>query len=267
MKEKDYGNKRKKATLDPFYRNVENKVPILQSGPHPAKIHCFEKRRVSMILEPKDTTIAYRCPECGTTVISVVGALALSGDIIKLKCDCGGSELILENTNDGKIRLTVPCVFCPSPHRYLVSRKLLTTRELFTFPCAYAGIDILFIGSKGAVLKAIEQSDKELDELIDETEMSGIHDGNESDNLYGDEHVRDMIMFTLGDLVEEGNILCGCPDGGDFLVEQKRDSVLISCKKCGRKKEISCAGSSLDAETLFDCDKLYLEEDFSKQKF
>ena len=186
-----------------------------------------------MILEPKDTTIAYRCPECGTTVISVVGALALSGDIIKLKCDCGGSELILENTNDGKIRLTVPCVFCPSPHRYLVSRKLLTTRELFTFPCAYAGIDILFIGSKGAVLKAIEQSDKELDELIDETEMSGIHDGNESDNLYGDEHVRDMIMFTLGDLVEEGNILCGCPDGGDFLVEQKRDSVLISCKKCG----------------------------------
>ena len=220
-----------------------------------------------MILEPKDTTIAYRCPECGTTVISVVGALALSGDIIKLKCDCGGSELILENTNDGKIRLTVPCVFCPSPHRYLVSRKLLTTRELFTFPCAYAGIDILFIGSKGAVLKAIEQSDKELDELIDETEMSGIHDGNESDNLYGDEHVRDMIMFTLGDLVEEGNILCGCPDGGDFLVEQKRDSFLISCKKCGRKKEISCAGSSLDAETLFDCDKLYLEEDFSKQKF
>lgn len=43
MKEKDYGNKRKKATLDPFYRNVENKVLILQSGPHAAKIHCFKK--------------------------------------------------------------------------------------------------------------------------------------------------------------------------------------------------------------------------------
>ena len=55
-----------------------------------------------MILQPKDTTIAYRCPECGTTVMSVVGALALSGDIIKLKCDCGGSELLLENTDEAK---------------------------------------------------------------------------------------------------------------------------------------------------------------------
>lgn len=214
-----------------------------------------------MILQPKDTTIAYRCPECGTTVMSVVGALALSGDIIKLKCNCGGSELILENTDDGKIRLTVPCVFCPSPHRYLVSRRLLTTRELFTFPCAYSGIDILFIGAKGAVLQAVEESDKELEELIDETEMAGIHDGNEGDNLYGDEHIRDLIVFTLGDLAEEGDIVCGCSDGGDFLVEQERDSVRISCKKCGWKKEISCAGSSLDAEALFECDKLYLEHD------
>ena len=40
-----------------------------------------------MILQPKDTTVAYRCPECGATVFSVVGALALSGDMIKLKCE------------------------------------------------------------------------------------------------------------------------------------------------------------------------------------
>lgn len=217
-----------------------------------------------MILEPRDTTIAYRCPECESTVMSVVGALALSGDIIKLKCDCGGSELTLENTDDGKIRLTVPCVFCSVPHRYLISRRLLTTRELFTFPCAYSGIDILFIGSKGAVLKAVEESDRELEALIDETEMSGIHDGNESDRFYGDEHVRDLILFTLGELAEEGNILCGCPDGGDFLIEPARESVRISCKKCGRSKEISCAGSSLDAESLFDCDKLYLDADSSE---
>lgn len=218
-----------------------------------------------MILQPKDTTIAYRCPECGTTVISVVGALALSGDVIKLKCSCGCSELLLENTNEDKIRLTVPCVFCPSPHRYLVSRRLLTTRELFTFPCAYSGIDILFIGTKGAVLKAVEESDRELEELIDETEMSGIHDENEKEGC-GDEHVRDMILFTLADLSEEGKIVCGCPEGtGDFLVEQTPDSVLISCKACGRKKEISCAGHSLDAQLLFDCDRLYLEEDTEKK--
>ena len=218
-----------------------------------------------MILQPKDTTIAYRCPECGATVFSVVGALALSGDLIKLKCDCGGSALLMENADDGKLRLTVPCIFCPAPHRYTVSRHLLTTRELFTFPCAYSGIDILFVGTKGAVMKAVEDSDREIDDMIDETELSGLHDANEGDNLYGDEHTRDMILFVLGDLAEEGNIFCGCEDGGDFLVEQKRDSVRISCKKCGWQKEISCAGSSLESEALLDCDKLYLEPNPSDQ--
>ena len=156
-----------------------------------------------MILQPKDTTVAYRCPVCGVTVFSVVGALALSGDMIKLKCTCGCSELVMQKADEEKLRLTVPCIFCPTPHHYLVSRKLLMTRELFTFPCAYAGIDILFVGSKGAVLKAVELSDNELHSIIDETELSGVHDANEGDNLYGDEHIRDMILFVLGDLAED----------------------------------------------------------------
>ena len=211
-----------------------------------------------MILQPKDTTVAYRCPVCGVTVFSVVGALALSGDMIKLKCTCGCSELVMQKADEEKLRLTVPCIFCPTPHHYLVSRKLLMTRELFTFPCAYAGIDILFVGSKGAVLKAVELSDNELHSIIDETELSGVHDANEGDNLYGDEHIRDMILFVLGDMVEENAIHCDCEDGGDFLVEQTRDTVTISCKKCGCKKEISCAGTSIEAQALFDAARLYL---------
>ena len=224
---------------------------------HPISLR---KVMIHMILQPKDTTVAYRCPECGSTIFSVVGALALSGDMIKLKCSCGHSELLMENAEDDKLRLTVPCIFCPSPHRYVVSRKLLMTRELFTFPCAYAGIDILFIGTKGEVMKAVELSDKELRNIIDDTELSGVHAANESDDLYGDEHIRDMILFVLGDLAEENKIHCGCEDEkGDFLVEQTRDSVRISCKKCGYEKEISCAGTSIESQALFDCTDLYLQ--------
>ncbi len=211
-----------------------------------------------MILQPKDTTLAYRCPHCGSTVFSMVGTLALSGDIIKLKCQCGASELVLENAEDGKLRLTVPCVFCPSPHRYLVSKKLVTSRELFTFPCAYSGIDILFVGSKGAVMKAVEMSDKELSELIDDTELANISDAG--DAFYGDEHIRDLILFVLGDLAEEHHIHCGCEDEGDFLVEPQRESVRVTCKKCGCTKEISCAGTTLEAEAFLDCTDLYLEK-------
>ncbi len=211
-----------------------------------------------MILQPKDTTLAYRCPHCGSTVFSVVGALALSGDIIKLKCQCGASELVLENAPDDKLRLTVPCVFCPNPHRYMVSRKLLTSRELFTFPCAYAGIDILFVGAKGAVMKAVEMSDKELSELIDDTELAHISDAG--DDFYGDEHIRDLILFVLGDLAEEHHIHCGCENEGDFLVVPTRDNVVVTCKTCGYTKAISCAGSTLDAEAFLDCTDLYLEK-------
>ncbi len=211
-----------------------------------------------MILQPKDTTLAYRCPHCGSTVFSMVGTLALSGDIIKLKCQCGASELVLENAEDGKLRLTVPCVFCPSPHRYLVSKKLITSRELFTFPCAYSGIDILFVGSKGSVMKAVEMSDKELAELIDDTELANISDAGNA--FYGDEHIRDLILFVLGDLAEEHHIHCGCEDEGDFLVEPQRESVHVTCKKCGYTKEISCAGTTLEAEAFLDCTDLYLEK-------
>ena len=213
-----------------------------------------------MILQPKDTTVAYRCPECGSTIFSVVGALALSGDIIKLKCTCGCSELIMEKAEDEKIRITVPCIFCPSPHHYVVSRKLLTSRELFTFPCAYAGVDILFVGAKGEVMKAVEVSDKELRSMIDDTELAGVHEANAGDELCVDEHMRDMVLFVLGDLAEEKRIHCKCEDGkGDFLVETTADGICISCKKCGAAKDICCDGISLETQAFLDCTDLYLE--------
>ena len=69
-----------------------------------------------MILEPKQTTVAYRCPHCGAGVMSLVGVFALSAEMLKLKCSCGESEMTIVKTSDGKIRFTVPCLLCPNPH-------------------------------------------------------------------------------------------------------------------------------------------------------
>ena len=60
-----------------------------------------------MIIQPKNTTIAYRCPTCGKSVKSKVGAVALSGDMIKLKCPKFVSEMMLTYTSDGNIRISV----------------------------------------------------------------------------------------------------------------------------------------------------------------
>ena len=109
-----------------------------------------------MALRPQDTTIAYRCPACGKTALSVTGVFALTGDMIKLKCTCGESELLIKNENGGKVRLIVPCLFCSKPHQYVISKDLIMSRELFEFPCSFSGVNVCFAGSKGAVLKAAE---------------------------------------------------------------------------------------------------------------
>ena len=46
-----------------------------------------------MIIQPKNTTIAYRCPACGQAVKSMVGVFALSGDMIKL-CPGDAAEVL-----------------------------------------------------------------------------------------------------------------------------------------------------------------------------
>ena len=38
-----------------------------------------------MVLEPKQTTIAYRCPHCGSGVMSIVDFFKLGADMVKLK--------------------------------------------------------------------------------------------------------------------------------------------------------------------------------------
>lgn len=209
-----------------------------------------------MIIQPKETAIAYRCPECGSTVHSVVGVFALSGDRIKLKCSCGGSELLIENTQDGKMRFTVPCIFCPHPHNFLISRKTVLSRELFTIPCGLAGYDICFMGREDKVREAVEQSDKELYEEISAEEIRELKDKNSSESYY-DEHIADMLVYVFGELCEEGKIHCKCEDGGDFLCEKTGESVRISCKKCGASFEAE-AEETPATYSVLNANEIYL---------
>ena len=63
-----------------------------------------------MILENKKTTIAYRCPACGSGVMSAVDIFRLSADMVKLKCTCKHSEMTAVQTGDGKADGSVYCM-------------------------------------------------------------------------------------------------------------------------------------------------------------
>ncbi|MBQ4575703.1 MAG: hypothetical protein IJA85_11005 [Clostridia bacterium] len=216
-----------------------------------------------MILNSKETTLAYRCPVCGTSIISLVGLFALSGDLIKLKCPSGCSELSVVRTKDKKVRLTVPCLLCPKPHVYTLSEAVFFERDLFALSCTYSGIDIAFIGTKDKVMDALAKSEKELLELLSEAGLDNFDSlrlqNEEEDAPFTDPEIEDIVRFVLADLDEEGKIHCSCGDeGGPYTFEFTNEGVKVECEVCGDSILIPMKTVS-EARRFLDCSELHLK--------
>ena len=211
-----------------------------------------------MILNQKETTVAYRCPECGASVMSLVGIFTLTADMIRLKCPCGQSEMEIVHTKDKKVRLNVPCFLCPTPHSYLISSQMFFEKDLFALPCSYSGLDVCFVGQKDKVQQAMKDAEKELLELLGDTtfeELSGQRHAGEPGLT--DPQVMDIVMYVIRDLADEGKILCSCPDGGDYEAEILDDCIRVRCKQCGDSADIP-AGSLTAANDFLGCEELDL---------
>ncbi len=214
-----------------------------------------------MVITPKQTTLAYRCPHCGTGVISGVGMFSLTADRVKLKCPCGRSELEVVYTNDKKVRLTVPCMLCPSPHHFTVSQNIFYGKDVFTLPCPYTDINICFMGEMNHVKAALAQTELE---LLDLMEKSGISDYDalhrEQEELLPDPQIQQIVLFVISELKEEKKIFCNCPDktGGNYDCRIMDDGILVFCEKCGAS-HIVPVDSFLGAQAFLDCDSLYLQ--------
>ena len=169
-----------------------------------------------MILDAKQTTVAYRCPHCGSTVMSAVGLFSLTGaaDMVKLKCTCGQSEMTVLYGKDGKIRLTVPCLACANPHSFTVSSQVFFGKDLFVLPCPYTDLNVAATGEINLV-KA-EMARVEL-ELLDLLEKSGIKDPERlraEEKALPDPQIAEIVMFVIRDLDAEGKIFCKCHPAG-----------------------------------------------------
>lgn len=213
-----------------------------------------------MVLDPKETTVAYRCPHCGAGVMSAVGMFALSADMMKLKCDCGHSEMTVVYSKDGKVRLTVPCIFCPNPHSFTLNSSLFFGKDLFVLSCPYSDVNIGFIGDTNHVKAELARTELELLDLLEEngvTDFSSLHE--EEERFLSDPQIFDIVMFVIQDLEAEGKISCRCPEGeGEYDVEVLDDAIRVTCKKCGAKRDIP-TDSRLGAHAFLNCDSLYLE--------
>ena len=193
-----------------------------------------------MVIEQKQTHIAYHCPHCGTAVLGYVGEFALSADMIKIKCDCGKSDLSVTYTNDKKIRLAVPCLFCENPHHFVVTQKVFFEREILLLGCPYTGVDICFIGKPEPLQKALNDSAKALNELFEQNgitlpaarEDEEAVEAEDEETIFPDEQIYDIIHFLVRDLEAEGAISCPCGNG-PYETEITAGGIRVVCGDCG----------------------------------
>ncbi|MBE6639363.1 MAG: hypothetical protein E7616_07945 [Ruminococcaceae bacterium] len=219
-----------------------------------------------MILDQKKTTIAYRCPHCTQSVFSIIGVFTLSGDLIRLKCPCEGSDLTIAYTADKKIRLTVPCLVCPKPHTYTISPGAFFDRDLLTLPCAYTGLDIAFIGTREKVGKAIEETGDQLLKMLKEagyTDLASLRRQNEDaeDDFLTDPQVEDIVRFMLCELDDEGKIDCYCKEDGEipyYNFQILSERVRVFCECCNAEATLPLAGPA-DAAGFLNIDEIHLK--------
>ena len=215
-----------------------------------------------MVLQPKHTTVAYRCPHCGAGVMSAVGSFALSADMVKLKCDCKESEMTLVHRPDGKVRLTVPCLVCAKPHQFTVSHSIFYAKDLFVLPCPYSDINLAVLGDMNLVKAELARSELELLDMMEKSGAKSLESlRSEADDTLSDPQIRDIVMFVIHDLDAEGKIYCSCDPGDDereYDAEICEDGIRVSCRKCAASRLIP-TDSHLSAHAFLNSDALYLE--------
>lgn len=226
-----------------------------------------------MVIDQKQTTVAYRCPECGSGVISLVGLFSLSGDMVRLKCTCGESDMqIVYRRDDGQVRVTIPCIFCNKPHTYTVNSKTFFSKDIFLLPCPYSDINIGFVGDPNKVKAELARTELELLDILEENGISDFKSLHGDEETLPDPQVLDVITYIVSDLDAEGKIYCKCypegrdplPDGeldredSEYEIEVSDEGVSICCAKCGAKKLIP-TDSMLTAHAFLNSDYLKLD--------
>ncbi len=201
----------------------------------------------------RHTHIAYRCPECGTMTLGLVGEFALSANMLRLKCNCDKSALTITLTNDKKLRLSVPCVFCRDNHNFVLSQSVFFDQDLFLLNCPYSAMDIGFIGKKEKIDEATEENAKKLEKLINDMGCRDLKDiqpmDMDEEDILPDASVYDTIRLLVKDMEAEQTIDCPC-HSGCYDLRYAPGGIQVYCPECGASHLFNCVSAAATEEYL-----------------
>ena len=206
-----------------------------------------------MVLQPKQRNIAYRCPGCGSAVIGLVGKFALHANMLRLKCSCGDEQALDITLKDGKVRLSVPCLFCRQNHSYVVSESLFFDNDRFLLNCPYSNMDIAFIGDEDVINQELARTEAELNMLMKNLEAEELSDIQPEDmpeaEILPDPAVYDTLRFVVKDLEAEGKIHCPCGKGA-YDLRFTDSGVQVWCESCGATYDFNATSPTMAEEDL-----------------
>lgn len=215
-----------------------------------------------MVINNKETTVAYRCPVCGGGVMSPVGIFSLTAEKMKLRCPCGKSSLSITYTADKKIIVSVPCLVCRTEHRFTLTPSLFFSRDLFVIPCGISGIDIVFVGKESKVSDALADSEHELAEMMRDAGLDSFTEFDDPDSdekRLPDAQIFDIVLFIVRELEAEGKIKCRCGSGeGRYNVEITDSGLRVYCETCGAER-VYTADNLVSAAAFLSADSITLE--------
>ena len=201
----------------------------------------------------KRTQIAYRCHDCDVATVGFLGGLSAVSDMLRLKCECGGSALDIKKQNDGKVSLSVPCVYCKTNHSYVVSNNIMQRDELTKFSCPYSGMGIAFIGDEESVSKEVENSAEELSRIMTSLEAETVSDIQPQDvgedSMPPDPAIYDTLNFVVRDLEADNAVKCPCANG-PYDLRFTDDGMQVYCKSCGATYDFYAKSVSVAEEYL-----------------
>lgn len=200
------------------------------------------------------TRVAYRCPYCGAVITFDITKERLKEKFSLTCIQCQKSHLEISMLPGETVSLTVPCLVCPHSHPFKISADMFFSRDVYTFPCSFSGLDICFIGNDTELVEdEIDSSGALINSMLEDTKEEDLN-AKDAELMVADTAVMREVVFAIGELEKQKKIRCKCQSKA-VKVLLDYDKAVIICKVCGNKAEIP-ARTRLDANAAIELEKI-----------
>ena len=183
-------------------------------------------------------TVAYICPFCSNISSRILSVFNFSGaEKLQLICPTHNCHEVCVGITqkNNRYKLDIECPLCGDMHSYTIAKDSFWHKNIITYKCPVAGIDIFFAGDEDEVENKLNESADMYSDVID-----GFDEDEEDESfslLYA-------IIDRLHKLKDRHHISCVCGhENIDFNIVN--GNIILTCERCHKSKVIETSEDTL----------------------